>query len=136
MYSASADLKTLLSAHDFASNANLTVDPDIRLLYEDHPSSHSDNGLITIGGENLNNVKETWTHRFNTFRIPITIEFDGQTDDTKVKALLTEIQSAFDTENKTHDRDYYWRLTYSWSGLVRLSGIRAYVDAVEEWVAI
>ena len=52
MYSTREDIKTLLEAHTFADNANLDDEPDIITNADAHPSSHSDNGLITLLSEN------------------------------------------------------------------------------------
>lgn len=131
---AAEDLKTLLVAHDFIVNPNITVEPSIRLMYEGHPAAHADSGEIVIIRERLLNIREFTHHRTEIYRIFITIRYDG-TDPTILKSIMDEIQSAFDTENATVDREYYWDMLYAWNGGVKLGQIRMLVNATKQWVS-
>lgn len=134
MFTCAEDLKTLLVAHDFTANALISTDPTIILHYEDHPATYPENGLIIIGDESLNNEVEYIKHSEFSYRILLEVQYDSTTS-AYLKALLTEIKSAFNTNNDTSGRSYFWKILYNWKGLVKLGNIQVMVDAVEEWVA-
>lgn len=54
----------------------------------------------------------------------------------KLKALMTEMRNALNTENATVGREYYWKLTYGWNGLVKQGTIAIIIDCTKEMVSI
>ena len=145
-FTASEDLKTLLDAHSsspgFASNSDLDGEPFIKLIDDGtefvsavtHRIVNPEDGQIVIGEENLSGVTEWVYHANESYRILLDVSFQGQTTSTKLKALLSEIRSAFVTENRTVDREYYWKMTYLWGGLVQEGAVTVVVDAQKQWV--
>jgi hypothetical protein len=133
---ASEDLKTLLVAHTFADNVNLSAEPQILLHYEDHPSSHTSSGFIDIKTERKISDKEYTHHRNPTYRVVVIVRYDG-TNPTILGALRDEIQSAFDTNNNNVSKTYSISINnFDWSGNVRLGRLVMFVDMIKQWVTI
>ena len=95
------DYKTILTNHTFANNANLTSEPAIHLVSDSLASSSKGNGVIEIGEFRRIQVEETYNTRHTTFAVAHKISFRGQTTDTKIQALIEEIQNACDGRIKT-----------------------------------
>ena len=129
--SVGTDLKALLVGHTFANNANLSGEPNKLMIYEDI-------GVTTYGKIQINEVnrltpEETHSLRTTPYRIGLTIEYDGQADDTKIMALVDEIQAAFDTNNQSQRIYYYTIESYEFTGIVRMGQIRMIIGVRREF---
>lgn len=133
--SALTDFKALLVAHSvsptFAANAALSGEPNIRLISE--AIGAAVNGLIQINELNVLPPTETFHTQTIPNRIGVTVEFDGQTVDTKITALIEEIQKAMTTNNHTSPRDYYYSIeSREFSGIVIMGQYKLIVSAIRE----
>lgn len=137
----SDDLKILLVDYNFTDHDDITVEPNIYTIYGDHPSAHSTYGEIVIRGHNLVSNLGRVNHRVEAYRIPVTINYDGQTTTVQLNALVDSIQTAFDTENKKtialrtlSDYDYRWNFVYGWLGNTKLGTLDCFVDVTRRWI--
>lgn len=131
------DYKTILTNHTFANNANLTSEPAIHLVSDSLASSSKGNGVIEIGEFRRIQVEETYNTRHTTFAVAHKISFRGQTTDTKIQALIEEIQNAYDTNNQSSSRSYYCRiLNDDWNGLTHDVEINLISSVRKEWESL
>ena len=81
-------------------------------------------------------VYETYDYRDENYTVVIQVEYDGQTNDTKIKALLEEMTKAFHSNNQSSTRSYYIRINYSFNGLVKYGVINIVCTATKIWAVI
>jgi hypothetical protein len=129
------DLKTKLDANTFANNAALTKEPHIQLIEAPATVSAAKEGLIEIRGMNLVSQDGLVTSINKTYRINVAVSVDGQTADTKLMAIMDEIQSVLNTENNLVNRTYYYTMNYEWDGNVLRPELTAIIQAIEEYVS-
>jgi len=125
---ASEDFKTILNNHTWVASK-----PNIRLISEDHPSGHADNGEVVIREETRLNGEEWVFTRKEPYRVFFDILLDRSTT-TTLRALFDDIQSAIDDYNTVSTSDYYISLSYSWSGNVRMGAMSLIADMKKIWV--
>ena len=135
-----------LELYDFSQDIFLTatlttavqINPTVRHLYGDHPTTHASEGLITILNSQLNSSERFSQHRTEKYRIMMQIDLDGQTDQLMLEEIVIFIEGKLDAINgsivEPYYRDWFWMFNYSWNGLTRMGKIDAMIDVNKEWV--
>lgn len=133
VYNLLNDLKTLIDAHDFTVNGDLSADPLVFVERDELPTNYPQaNGFIMITDESLNS-REMLGQKYDDlhYRVNCIIKFAAQSTDAKLKAVMEEMKSAFDTNNEVVTRSWDHQILYVWDSSVRDGQIDLIIESIE-----
>jgi len=109
--------------------------PNIQLLDDFDPLTHSADGDIIINDEKLLRIDPFNGVRSETFLVDIDVIFDTYTAiaPTIIKQILAEMDKVFDTESLAHTT-YYYKPRYDWNGSYRLGVVKFQVEVLNALV--
>lgn len=128
------DLKTLLQAHTFATNANLDGEPSIHIISEDL-SSFPTYGEIVLFNEQRILRREIYNRVTQTWLVQLEVKFNTATvnTSTKLDAIGDEIDSIFHTNNQDITRDYFLTFNYTKQFNRSSAYLTGVITVLEEW---
>jgi len=109
---------------------------DYRLIHDDEPASHSDDGEVVIGLENLNNETLWVSHKHQDYRVGVSLHYDSDNTSTKLTRLMDALEYKVSEYNKRSDRAYLIKRTYQWEGNTALGIVLLIFNMRKEYVVI
>ena len=130
------DIDTITEAgFDFSSVSGLGGRLVIRLLGDKEPPFYNEYGEFIIEEENLVVVRPSFSFRKEEYRIICNLMIDSH-GPALLKAIISQIDSVFRTNNKSQTKDYHFDLKGGWPTNYKAGLIKLVIDAKKSMRAL